>query len=202
MNNEERVIFEADGLQLEGLFSPGEKPAGIVVSHPHSLYGGDMYNHVVKIVSDLFHGQGYHTLRYNFRGVGRSQGAFDDGIGEQNDVAAAIALLKSKNLEKVILAGYSFGAWVNGLFCQSHGFDGDLIMVSPPVGFIDFNDIANLSKLKLVISGENDDIAPPAKIEKLLPTWNPAAEFVVIKGGDHFYGHTHAELIEALGRYF
>jgi len=199
---EKSVIIESDGLHLEGLLSEGTKPFGIVVTHPHPLYGGDMHNHVVTVVTDFFQQKDFYTLRFDFRGVGGSQGTYDEGEGEQKDVAAAIGFLESQGVKKVVLAGYSFGAWVNAKLCQNQSFEGDMIMVSPPVGFIDFSDIEKLEALKLVISGQNDDIAPPDQIKELLPVWNPEANFKVLAGGDHFYGGDKTALTQALAHYF
>ena len=109
MINEERVFFESGGLTIEGLYAPGEGSKGVVVTHPHSQMGGSMANNVVDALVAAFHDHGYATLRFNFRGVGRSEGRFDDGVGEQDDVTGAIAFLKEKGLSDITLAGYSFG---------------------------------------------------------------------------------------------
>jgi alpha/beta superfamily hydrolase len=153
----------------------------------HFQYGGDMHNNVVAAVSRTYQKIGCTTLRFNFRGVGGSQGKYDDGIGEQEDVGAAVAFLADSGIQSIDLAGYSFGAWVNAL-AVSDGLKVDnMIMVSPPVAFIDFKSIANLSSLKLVVTGDRDDIAPAEMVEKMYPTWNPTAKFEVISGADHFY---------------
>jgi uncharacterized protein len=192
---EKRLLFEADGLKLEGLFEelPGEK--GVVITHPHPLYGGSMHNNVVKAVAQAYREQGYSTLRFNLRGVEKSEGDFDNGVGEQEDVKAALKSLGKKNMD---LAGYSFGAWVNALGLAKFEEAQRLIMVSPPVSFIDFSFLEYSPKIKLVICGTKDEVAEYKKVEKMLPKWNDQALFRVIQGADHFYSGYEEELKEII----
>jgi len=93
-------------------------------------------------------------------------------------------------MEKIDLVGYSFGAWVNA-HAVAQGEDSvveNMAMVSPPVGFMDFNAICAMNVLKFVIAGSRDNIAPADVVKKMLPTWNPDARFEIIDGADHFYG--------------
>ena len=83
---EERIFLEADGLHIEGLFEDFQGEKGVVISHPHPLYGGSMHNNVVQAVAQAYREQGYSTLRFNFRGVEKSEGDFDNGNGEKEDV--------------------------------------------------------------------------------------------------------------------
>ena len=126
-------------------------------------------------------------MRFNFRGVGYSQGSYGDGIGEQEDVQAAISYLSDVNINQIDLAGYSFGAWVNALAATNNLNIKNMIMVSPPVAFIDFGSISNLASLRLIVSGSRDDIAPPDLINKSCAGWNAEAQFEIIDGADHFY---------------
>lgn len=185
---EKITTFISNSLEIEGQLFEGDQQKGAVITHPHPLYGGNMHNNVVAAVSRMYQKMGYTTLRFNFRGVGGSQGKYDDGIGEQEDVGAAVAFLADSGIQSIDLAGYSFGAWVNAL-AVSDGLKVDnMIMVSPPAAFIDFKTISNLSPLKLAVTGDRDDIAPVEMVEKMYPTWNPTAKFEVISGADHFYG--------------
>ena len=188
---EEKITFESGPCRLEGYWQAGAKSKGVVITHPHPLYGGTMNNPVVETVQSAYRQHGYATLRFNFRGVGDSQGNYDDGKGEQADVQAAIAFVEAMNVSTVDLAGYSFGAWVNtGVAADSHTSIKSMMMISPPVGFIEFENVNVLSCLKLVVTGSKDDIAPANQIRDLLPTWNPDAQFEIIDGCDHFYsGH-------------
>jgi hypothetical protein len=184
---EEKISFLSGDYKLEGMFAKVSGDKGVVITHPHPLYGGDMYNPVVNTITSAYQKNGFATLRFNFRGVGKSQGNYDDGTGEQKDVNSAILYLSEMGIKKIDLAGYSFGAWVNaGLTCEVNPVK-NMVMVSPPVGFIDFQPITSINCLKLVIAGNRDNIAPADLIEKMLPTWNQEAHFEVIKGADHFY---------------
>jgi alpha/beta superfamily hydrolase len=147
-----------------------------------------MHNNVVDTVSRAYQENGCTTLRFNFRGVGGSQGSYSDGIGEQEDVRAAVSYLADIGARQIDLAGYSFGAWVNALAVKNGLRVANMIMVSPPVAFIDFKSISELGGLRLIVTGSRDDIAPADMVEKLYPAWNPNAKFEVISGADHFYG--------------
>jgi len=184
---EKQINFQSEDLTLEGLHHRGSSDHGVVITHPHPLYGGDMFNHVVSAVTEVYQDLGYSTLRFNFRGVGGSQGRFGDGVGEQADVAAAVACLDTHGIATVDLAGYSFGAWVNACWVGQGATVQRMVMVSPPVAFIEFTDLGDFDCLKLVVTGDRDDIAPPAMIQQHLPAWNPTARLEIIKGADHFY---------------
>lgn len=183
-----KVTFLSEDYEIEGLFNKRDQDKGVVVTHPHPLYGGDMYNLVVETIVHVYYQKGYSTLKFNFRGVGKSQGEYDNGIGEQKDVLAAIAFLFETGIKQIDLAGYSFGAWVNAHAIREDAPVQNIMMISPPVGFMDFQPISAMSDLKLVIAGSRDDIAPVDIIRKTLPVWNPDARFEVIDGADHFYG--------------
>ena len=185
---ETSVAFISGSYEIEGRLAEGSQPGAVVITHPHPLYGGDMYNNVVDTVSRAYHKNGYTTLRFNFRGVGGSQGSYSDGVGEQEDVRAAVSYLADTGARQIDLAGYSFGAWVNALSVRNGLRVANMIMVSPPVAFIDFKSISELCGLRLIVTGSRDDIAPAEMIKKLYPAWNSAAQFEVINGADHFYG--------------
>ena len=199
---ESEANFTSGGFEIEGSLFEGHKGKGAIVTHPHPLYGGNMQNNVVSAVSSAYQKSGFTTLRFNFRGVGRSQGSYGDGVGEQEDVRAAVAWLKSLGIQHIELAGYSFGAWVNALAANDGLKVDGMIMVSPPVAFIEFKNIAKISSLKLIVTGSRDDIAPVSMVEKSYPTWNAAAEFEVINGADHFYGGYESRLEAVLMDFF
>ena len=191
MTIEKKMTILSDGCQLEGLWQPGTGSRGVVITHPHSLYGGTMHNPVVEMIQRAYRQNNFATLRFNFRGVGDSQGNFDNGIGEQNDVRAAIAAVEERGFSDVALAGYSFGAWINArLIAKNPIAIASMLMVSPPVVFIEFGNVSALNSLKLVVTGSRDDIAPAEQIRALLTLWNPESAFEIIDGCDHFYvGH-------------
>jgi alpha/beta superfamily hydrolase len=185
---EEIITVKSGRYRLEAYWQPGTLKKGVVITHPHPLYGGTMRNPVVETVQNAYAQHGYATLRFNFRGVGSSQGDYDNGVGEQDDVRAAIAYVNQRDVTTVDMAGYSFGTWVNaGVAADKRTSIESMMMVSPPVGFIEFENINALSCLNLIVTGSRDDIAPVNRIRELLPTWNPGAQFAVIDGCDHFY---------------
>ena len=183
-----KITYLSEEYEIEGLLNQKDEKKGVVVTHPHPLYGGDMNNLVVESIVHVYHMKGYSTLKFNFRGVGRSQGTYDNGLGEQKDVLSAISFLADIGMERIVLAGYSFGAWVNAHAIQEDTRVEQMIMVSPPVGFMDFKSIVTMNALKFVVTGNRDDIAPADVIKKMMSTWNPDARFEVIDGADHFYG--------------
>jgi uncharacterized protein len=197
----ERITFLSEEYEIEGLLNQRDEKKGVVVTHPHPLYGGDMYNLVIESIVHVYHMKGYSTLKFNFRGVGRSQGTYDNGLGEQKDVLSALSFLADRGMERIDLAGYSFGAWVNAHAIQNDSLTKQMIMVSPPVGFMDFNSIVTMDALKFVVTGNRDDIAPADLIEKMIPTWNPNARFEVLDGADHFYGGYLSQLETALSSF-
>ncbi len=183
-----KVRFFSENFEIEGLFSKKDEKKGVVVTHPHPLYGGDMYNLVVETIVHVYNIKGYSTLKFNFRGVGESQGTYDNGDGEQKDVLAALSFLGDMGMEQIDLAGYSFGAWVNAHAVQEDVAVKNMVMISPPAGFMDFSTIGPMERLKLVVTGSRDDIAPADVVKQMCSVWNPNARFVVIDGADHFYG--------------
>ena len=198
---EEKIFFQSQDLQLEGLLGKGTGTHGVVISHPHTLFGGDMNNLVVECIRKVYMSFGYTTLRFNFRGAGKSQGSFDEGKGEQIDILSAVDCLKKYGVEQVDLAGYSFGAWVNALAFPKQKDIKRKVMVAPPVAFIDFKNIGDLSALSLIVSGSLDEYAPPKLIRKMIPIWNPSAHLEVIEGADHFFFGYTGELDSGLSKF-
>ena len=194
-----KITFFSEDYEIEGLFNKRDENKGVVVTHPHPLYGGDMYNLVVETIVHVYNIKGYSTLKFNFRGVGKSRGQYDNGLGEQKDVLAALSFLADMGMKRIDLAGYSFGAWVNALaVIQGDSVVENMAMVSPPVGFMDFHGISAMKVLRFVITGSRDDIAPADALKKMLPTWNPDARFEIIEGADHFYTGKLGELEDTL----
>ncbi len=194
---EKTITFKNKELELEGLlYSAG--PKGVVVTHPHPLYGGNLDNAVVEIVVRTFQELDFTTLRFNFRGVGSSQGAYDNGRGEAEDARQALKYLTQTGIDTVCLAGYSFGAWVNAQLSPQDIGDTPMLMVSPPVAFMQFEERLQLPNLKLVITGSHDEIAPEQMVREQLAGWNPNACLEIISGADHFYSGSFRTLAETL----
>jgi alpha/beta superfamily hydrolase len=195
---EERIIFSSGDLSLEGLLSRGENDRGVVISHPHPLYGGEMRNQVVGIIQEVLAGKGWTTLRFNFRGVGRSQGEYDEGVGEQEDVRAAVRYLQELGIKEIYLAGYSFGAWVNAQAALDHPDVAGSVLVAPPQAMMDFSFLKDDIKTRLVIAGERDDYGPVEEIEKIVEKMNPSPPVKIIPGADHFFSGSTVDLVRAL----
>jgi hypothetical protein len=181
---EEVIHFTSGGLRLAGALARTAGSRGVVIAHPHPLYGGDMDNPVVLAIRQAYLHRGFSTLRFNFRGVGASAGRFDNGVGERADVQATLTWAAGLGITDIDLAGYSFGAWVNASItagCRR------MVMVSPPVAFMSFDPPPAIERLSLIVTGSRDEIAPPAMIAGYRSAWNPAAAFEVIPEADHFY---------------
>jgi uncharacterized protein len=181
---EEVIYLTSGGLRLEGSLAAAPGARGVIIAHPHPLYGGDMDNPVVRAIQQAYLRQGFSTLRFNFRGVGASEGRYDNGVGERADVQAALAWAAGLGMTDIDLSGYSFGAWVNAGIADGYR---RMVMVSPPVAFMDFGPPVTIGRLSLIVTGGRDEIAPAAMIDRCRARWNPAAAFAVIPGADHFY---------------
>jgi alpha/beta superfamily hydrolase len=182
--SERPLIIESDGLRLEGMFHEGDGSLAAVVLHPHPMYGGDMDNHVVSRLVAIFADVGASTLRFNFRGAGRSQGTFDNGVGEAADARAAAETLRVRRPDSsLILAGYSFGAAIACAIAESV-IPAALILVSPPVGVLALE--PSLPDIPvLAITGERDSIAPAATLRGLA---RPGFTVVTVPNADHGWG--------------
>ena len=188
---EEQVAFPAGDITLEGLWSlPSQAPQiGVIVCHPHPLYGGDMRNTIVSALVDGFRGAGMATLRFNFRGVGQSGGTHDDGRAEQDDVKAAVScLLNRQAVSTLVVAGYSFGSMVGLRAGAQDARVHKLIGVALPVGARDASFLQGVNKPKLLISGDQDEYAPVAKLRQLVAALPDPKSLVMIDGADHFLG--------------
>ncbi len=193
---EERTIFPAGSVNLEGYYTPAASGRGAVVTHPHPLMGGSLENNVVETLVTTFVHQGYATLRFNFRGVGRSEGRYDDGIGEQEDVQAAIGFLQQKGIREILLAGYSFGAWVNAQVLRREPLLGAGVLVSPPIDLMDFDFSGLAGRIRLMIAGDRDPYCNAARL--LEAAGRIGAPVKLLPGADHFYSGREQELSAGL----
>jgi uncharacterized protein len=195
---ESRIKIPVGPLTLEGLLNPQSKSCGVVITHPHPLYGGNMANPVVESIAFTYARKRITTLRFNFRGTGSSEGIYDNGEGEQDDVLAAIALLRSSGIKEIHLVGYSFGTWVNSRIESLPPEVSEVIMVAPPIAFMDFTQIGAQPRLTVVLAGSDDELAPPERIKQYLPRWNPDADLEIIDDADHFFYGRFPQLEAAL----
>ena len=192
------VVPVPGGPSLEGRLAIVEAPkGGFVLCHPHPLYGGDMDNPVVIRAAEVVRAAGYATLRFNFRGVGASTGLHDQGIGEQDDVRAAVAILAGRLPpgSPVGVIGYSFGAWTAARAMRPG--DAPLALVAPPLGMFDFQALAPLTGRTLLVAGTRDTYCPVDALHRLARI--TGAEERVIEGADHFFFGKLYPLGEAIG---
>jgi alpha/beta superfamily hydrolase len=188
-----RVSFPSDGLVLKGVLAipEGSGPFPVViVCHPHPLYGGSMDNNVVNSLSETLTRASLASLKFNFRGVGGSQGEFGQGIGEREDVEAAISFIstvKEVDSKRIGLAGYSAGTG----FALPVGFNDDrikaLAAVSPPLSMFDFDFLKSCPKPKFLISGSRDDLIPINQLLEFCQSLPEPKDCESIEGADHFW---------------
>jgi hypothetical protein len=178
-----------------------------VILHPHPLHGGTMNN---KIVYDLFYvfaRRGFSVLRFNFRGVGRSQGGFDHGQGELRDAAAALDWMQSysPNSSSCWVAGISFGAWIGMQLLmrrpEVHGF----MSISLPANMYDFSFLAPCPSSGLMVHGGNDTVVPADSVSRLVQKLQQQRgikiDLEVIPEADHFFSGHLDQMIAAVERY-
>lgn len=170
-----------------------------VVCHPHPLYGGTLHNKVVHRVAATLHDLGAVTLRFNFRGVGRSAGRHGGGPGEEEDARAALAWLRERAPgEPVTLAGFSFGAAIAARVAAADPGVARLVMIAPPVASADLSPLAAAGVPKLVVQGTADTTCPPADLDRAFPGWAPPKRIERVEGAGHFFDRRLADLATAL----
>lgn len=180
-------VYSSAG-RLEALYRELQDPAGIaVICHPHPMGGGTLHNKVVFRAARGLENANIATLRFNFRGVGASGGKHDAGEGEQEDVLAAIEWAKKKHPgKKLIVGGFSFGAWVaSRVGCELPEVDA-LFLIGTPVNKYDFGFLRHCEKPMLFLHGTEDEHGEIEKFEKLAQQVRNA-ESVIISGADHFF---------------
>ena len=178
---------------------PDGARAGVVVCHPHPLYGGDMDSGLVLRAVEACAGLQLATLRFNFRGVGASGGAHDGGRGEQDDARAALAELARRLPagSAVALAGYSFGAAIAAAVAQDTPLGG-LALIAPPLRVMPLASAPAVRGPVLIVVGADDQYCPPSALEPLRAAL-PAATVTVIEGADHFFFGALDALAAAVG---
>ncbi|HZD26995.1 MAG TPA: alpha/beta hydrolase [Alphaproteobacteria bacterium] len=189
------VIFAGPAGRIEGRYQPGKEDGAPIalILHPHPRYGGTMNNKVVYNLFQSFLRRGFATLRFNFRGVGRSQGAYDAGVGELSDAAAALDWLQSfnPNAPTCWVAGYSFGAWIGMQLLMRRPEIGGFISVSPPANIFDFSFLAPCPSSGLIVHGTRDETVPEADVatltQKLQQQRGIIVDYRKIPGATHFY---------------
>lgn len=203
------VIFNGPDGRLEGRYQHAktdDAPVALIL-HPHPQHGGTMNNRVVYSLYHSFVRRGFSTLRFNFRGVGRSQGEFDDGLGELSDAAAALDWMQSHNPNATgcWIAGFSFGAWIAMQLMMRRPEINGFISIATPASIQDFSFLAPCPASGLMVHGDSDDIIPEesaAKLaEKLDKQKNINIDYKVVKGCDHFFRNHQEEMEKHVEKY-
>ena len=173
-------------------------PLAAVLCHPHPLFGGTMHNKVVYHAAKTIHQFGVPVARFNFRGAGRSEGTHDEGRGEVDDALAVMNFVAARYPGvPLLLAGFSFGAWVGSRAACGDSRVAELICLGLPVSgrdARDFSYLANCAKPKLLVTGEFDRFGPPRELQALVETFPPdvhrQTQVKIVRGSDHFFtGH-------------
>lgn len=189
------VIINGPAGRIEGRYHQSSNPKAPValVLHPHPLHGGTMNNKVTYALYRAFANNGFSVLRINFRGVGKSQGKFDNGIGELLDATAVMNWLHDQNMEatEYWISGFSFGAWIALQTVMRRPELENYILVAPPATKYDFNFIVPCASAGLIVQGTKDEItkeSDSAKLaEKLLVREGAEVIYQAISGADHFF---------------
>jgi len=162
------------------------------LGHPHSLQGGTMSNKVITTLARLFRDLRIPSIRMNFRGVGKTEGVFDSGLGESEDVLQCIAQYHTWVPEaRVMLAGFSFGSYVMYRVAQQQKTE-LLILVAPPVERFDYVPSAHMPPA-IVVQGECDEVVTPAFVYQWVSTWTSPVELIRIAETSHFF---HGKLLD------
>jgi uncharacterized protein len=203
------VIFTGEDGRIEGRFHPGRSrtsPIAIIL-HPHPQFGGTMNNPLVYHLYYTFANRGFAVLRFNFRGVGRSQGSFDHGQGELSDAASALDWVQANNPDARAcwIAGCSFGAWIGMQLLMRRPEVEGFISVAAPASLYDFSFLAPCPSSGLFIHGDKDAVVPIAAVgqlvEKLKTQKGIVIEQQLIRGANHFFDGKIEQLMESVNEY-
>ena len=196
------VIFNGPAGRLEGRYSHSKTknaPLALIL-HPSPEHGGTMNNKINYMMFQAFAARGFSTLRFNFRGVGRSQGIFDRGEGELSDAASALDWMQeiNPNAPYVWIAGFSFGAWIGMQLLMRRPEIQGFVSVAPPANTQDFTFLAPCPTSGLVIQGSKDDVVTEPEVSKFVDRLHMQKgikiDYRVIEGANHFF-HGYTDLL-------
>ena len=203
------VIFTGEDGRIEGRFHPGKSrnaPIAIIL-HPHPQFGGTMNNPVVYQLYYAFANRGFAALRFNFRGVGRSQGVFDHGQGELSDAAAALAWAQAANPDARAcwIAGFSFGAWIGMQLLMRRPEVEGFISIAAPANLYDFSFLAPCPASGIFIQGAADTVVQPIAVVKLVEKLRTQKHITIhhdeIPRANHFFENELDEMMRSVDNY-
>ncbi|MCL4148757.1 UNVERIFIED_CONTAM: hypothetical protein GTU68_052340 [Idotea baltica] len=203
------VIFNGPEGRIEAKFHLSEQPGAPIalVLHPHPLHGGTMNNKVVYNAFHTFMEMGFSVLRFNFRGVGKSHGEYDSGIGELTDAACALDWIQNQcpDAPSCWLAGFSFGSWIMLQLLMRRPEVNGFVAISPPAKSYDFNFLSPCPAPGIIIQGNKDTVVSEEDVydlyEKVDKQRNSKVDYYPISGADHFFKDKLPELKEAIKDY-
>ena len=203
------VIFNGPEGRLEGRYQAAKRKGApiAIILHPHPQFGGTMNNQIVYNLFYAFHQRGFSVLRFNFRGVGRSEGTFDHGTGELSDAASALDWMQSLNPEarNCWVAGVSFGSWIGMQLLMRRPEIEGFISIAAMANRYDFSFLAPCPASGLFVHGDQDRVAPSADvinvIDKVKVQKGVKLEHVVIEGANHFFENRVDQLMGKVGEY-
>jgi hypothetical protein len=195
------TFFEGPAGRIEAILKePASSISRVaVVCHPHPLFGGTMHNKVVYRIAKAFEKSGFATLRFNFRGAGRSHGAHDHGRGEQDDLRAAIEFVEEKYpYATVWVAGFSFGSAVMLRAACGDARVRAIVAAGVPVSKYDFSEVVDCPKPKLFVQGEFDEFGTPSDLVRFVESLQDPRQLKVIEGAGHFFEDQLPELEQVI----
>ncbi|MEM9964477.1 MAG: alpha/beta hydrolase [Asticcacaulis sp.] len=203
------VILAGAAGRIEARYTAGktENAPIALILHPHPKAGGHMNNPVTVQLFHLFMTRGFSVLRFNFRGVGKSQGEFDSGIGELADAATALDWLQAKNptASQFWVAGYSFGAYIGMQLLMRRPETDGFISVSPPTNAYDFSFLAPCPASGLFLHGANDTIVPPPEVDRVVAKLRSQKGIIIdhelVDNANHFWNDQLSEVEYHVGSY-
>jgi hypothetical protein len=203
------VIFAGPEGRLEGRYQPASRPRApvAILLHPHPQGGGTMNNSIVMAMHNTFVRRGFATLRFNFRGVGRSQGVFDNGIGELSDAASALDWMQQFNPEASTtwVGGFSFGAWIGMQLLMRRPEVRGFLSIAPPANMYDFTFLAPCPSSGLIVDGAEDEVVTGASVQKLVDKLRTQRHITIdhatIPGANHFFEHEMPDLMKVVDAY-
>ena len=205
---QENVSFPSGNLTLEGVWHwPDGNPPwpAVAVCHPHPLYGGDMDNNVVITICQAVVQKSIAAFRFNFRGVGASQGGFSEGIGEQEDLKSALAFMAADSRVKkdcLGIAGYSFGSTVAVPVAPQVSNVKALALVSPPLQGIGLKPLMSFARPKLILCGDQDFVVSVKALQNQVKELPQPLDFQIINGVDHFWWGYESKLGQKIAEFF
>ena len=202
------VIFPGPEGRLEGRFNPGPRPRApvAILLQPHPAQG-TMNHPIVIALYNSFVRRGFATLRFNFRGVGRSQGVFDNGIGELSDAASALDWMQTFNPEAQTtwVGGFSFGAWIGMQLLMRRPEVKGFISIAPPANMYDFTFLAPCPSSGIIVDGEMDEVVTGVSVQKLVDKLKTQRHITIehqtVPGANHFFEHEMPDLMKVVDDY-